>query len=229
MPDPRPVSPTDYDAFYATYRNYVNQVLYRAGYPGDLHDGMQRTFLKFWERRGHYKPNGESGWLTILGTIATRVASDERNKCANRSSLHEPYVPSRDPRISPDPTPEQGVLAKERARLLNRLLADLDPCYRSAVLAYRVHEIPPVEIGGPGEENRGRRRAWWWMAYRACLQMRRAIEQDPDTYGPLIPAALRHKYVKGEPVDDPTPRIPAVPAGPDRWNRRLGGRDPGRR
>jgi RNA polymerase sigma factor (sigma-70 family) len=183
VPDPNPVSPEDFGAFYTHYRSYVYSTLISANYPGerdDLEDGVQNTFLKFWKYRDTYQPTESNGWLPILGTIATRLACDENRSKREKTRWRYGLSPENHDRPDEDVRidPERVLLSKERATLLNRLLEQLTPMQRVAVLSYNA--------GTQGEWPARMKQALKNRTHRARYAMRKAIANDPGTYGPLL-------------------------------------------
>lgn len=219
----------DYEAFYHFYRGFVVHRLTEKHYPGDYQDGLQQTFLKFWRHKDHYHPGRSGDWLPILATIADRVASDETRRACNRYDKQAGFFQGdgREAEIpDPDYNPTRTALSRERTRLLKKLLVNLPPHERMALLARTINQVEPIDIwSGNSREARRHRANWRMYSYRAAKKLREAILADPITYGPLIPYTA-----EGDTTDDAPPiRVPDVPAGPAGWHYRLGGYDPARR
>jgi RNA polymerase sigma factor (sigma-70 family) len=221
-PPPHPA--TNYERFYDHYRNFVLFRLQECSYPGDVQDGVQQTFLKFWRNQDSYRPNKSGEWTSLLAVIADRVAMDATRKAHMRDRTLDTEAHDK---VDPTYDTTHTVLSRERTRLLKKLLVKLPPHERMALLARTVNQVEAKEIWGSGDKLDKRGRANWRVySYRAARKLREAILADPVTYGPLIP------YIpKGDTTDDPlTPRtrvpVPAEPAG---WSHRFGGYDPARR
>ena len=98
--------------------------------PQDQEDCLSETALRVWERSGQFDP-ARGSWTAWLTAVARNTALDHARRQARRHAVGqvEEHMPS------PEPTPEEAVLLRERQEAVRRALERLSGSDRA--LFYR--------------------------------------------------------------------------------------------
>lgn len=150
----RPALPP-FDAIYDEYFDLVWRNLRRLGVPeANLDDAAQEVFLVVHRRLGQFE--GRSSLKTWLFSIVTRVASDARRTLRRKS----PHTRTKDSAIDADLVvderanrPDETLERQESARLLHRLLDELDDEKRTVFVLVELEEMTVPEIADAIGEN----------------------------------------------------------------------------
>lgn len=88
--------------------------------PQDQEDCLSETALRVWERSGQFEP-ARGSWTAWLTAVARNTALDYARRQARRHTVGqvEEHMPS------PEPTPEEAVLLRERQEAVRRALERL--------------------------------------------------------------------------------------------------------
>ena len=123
------------------YQRLVASVAWRYGIrPGDIEDLVSDVFLKVYKNLNRYRP--DHPFSTWLYRLAVNHVVDHTRRArweALRSELPEQITDGA-------PSAGQGLLEGERASLLRRALASLDPRYREAVTLVYVEGLKVEEV-----------------------------------------------------------------------------------
>jgi len=127
------------------HQNAVYNLAYRMlGERGEAEDAAQETFLRAYAHLDRY--DAERPFRTWLLSIASNHCIDRlRKRRLTWLSLEEPLPPH--PALnSHEIEPEDAVISNERGSDIQRLLAELPPDYRAAVVLRYWYDMPYTEI-----------------------------------------------------------------------------------
>lgn len=138
----------DEDAFgelLRTHQNAVYNLAYRMlSNRTEAEDAAQETFLRAYANLDRYDP--ERPFRTWLLSITSNYCIDRlRRRRLTWLSLDEPLPPS-EALHSTEEEPEDAVILNERNALIQRLLNDLPPDYRAAVVLHYWYDYSYMEI-----------------------------------------------------------------------------------
>lgn len=140
----------DQDAFAEivySFTDAVYNLCYRMlGEAGEAEDATQEVFLKAYHHLTSY--DSERSFKTWLLSIASNHCIDRiRKRRMHVISLDEPTPSGNTLEVSSDePTPEEVTLREEQSRLIQLLLDELQPEYRSAVVLRYWYDYSYSEI-----------------------------------------------------------------------------------
>lgn len=150
----RPSLPT-FDAIYDEYFDLVWRNLRRLGVPeANIDDATQEVFLVVHRRLKQFE--GRSSLKTWIFSIVTRVASDARRALRRKS----PHTRTKDAAIDADlvvdergARPDETLERQESARLLHRLLDELEDEKRTVFVLVELEEMHVPDIADALGEN----------------------------------------------------------------------------
>lgn len=137
----------DEDAFtilVETYQTPVYNLCYRMlGESGSAEDAAQETFWRAWQNLSRYDP--QRSFITWLLSIAAHFCIDQQRK--RRVSIFElDEFPDFDISNPQEPTPEKVVTLNEEDTALHRLINQLSPQDRAAVILKYWNDCSEEEI-----------------------------------------------------------------------------------
>lgn len=138
----------DQDAFAElvyTYQDSVYNLCYRMlGERTESEDAAQEAFLRAYLNLQRYDPS--RSFKTWLLTIASNHCIDRlRRRRMTWLSIEEPLPPNIT-LASDEPEPEEATLFNERSQAVQKLLNDLSPDYRAAVILRYWYDYSYTEI-----------------------------------------------------------------------------------
>jgi RNA polymerase sigma-70 factor, ECF subfamily len=127
------------------YQHSVYNLTYRMlNDAREAEDAAQETFLRAYRNLHRYDSN--RSFKTWLLSIASNYCIDLIRRWRKLSWLSiDDLLPSLE-LTSPEPTPEDMTIRKERQNTLQNLLEKLAPDYRAAVVMYYWYDMPCQEI-----------------------------------------------------------------------------------
>lgn len=137
----------DEDAFtilVETYQTPVYNLCYRMlGESGSAEDAAQETFWRAWQNLNRYDP--QRSFITWLLSIAAHFCIDQQRK--RRVSIFElDEFPDFDISNPQEPTPEKVVTLNEEDTALHKLINQLSPQDRAAVILKYWNDCSEEEI-----------------------------------------------------------------------------------
>jgi RNA polymerase sigma-70 factor (ECF subfamily) len=134
----------DFRAVFDEYAPFVWRVLRRLGVPeADVPDACQDAFLVVSRRLTEF--DGKTGSLkTWAFRIAVRVASDYRRRARTRARRETPMEPV--PETATMATQPAAAEMRDKLRVLDALLANLDEDVRDVFVLHDIEELPMSEV-----------------------------------------------------------------------------------
>jgi RNA polymerase sigma-70 factor (ECF subfamily) len=146
---PRP-SPPSFDEVYAEHFDFVFRTVRRLGVPETLvDDSVQEVFLVVHRRLGEFR--GRAALTTWLYRIVVNVAQHAR-RSARRKDIVDPEDPDTLP-IDDADGPHERARRAEGARLLQRVLGDLDDDQRAVLVLADYEDLSVRDIASALGEN----------------------------------------------------------------------------
>lgn len=124
--------------YWAPLVTYAGRVV---GGWDDAADVVQEAFIRLWERRDQWHPDGSV--QALLYRIVRRVALDEKKRVEVR---RRPDVREAVPRPTRTPTPAEQVMARELEAAVDRAVAELSPRRREVFILARFQGLSNPEI-----------------------------------------------------------------------------------
>lgn len=178
------------DAFAELVYNYqdaVYNLTYRMlGERAEAEDAAQETFLRAYLHL--YRYDAERSFKTWLLSIASNHCIDRLRKRRIRwLSLDDP-LPSESALAlsSPEPTPEEWSLSKERGQNIQRLLDELAPEYRAAVVLRYWYDYSYIEIAQTLETTESAIKSRLFRARQMLAEKMRPSETGNDVINSLL-------------------------------------------
>jgi RNA polymerase sigma-70 factor (ECF subfamily) len=144
-----------FEAIYDEFFDLVWRSIRRLGVPPALvDDAVQEVFLVVHRRLGTFE--GRSSLKTWIFSIVTRVASEHRRTLRRKS----PHTRTPEAAVEADSIPDErgqgpheALERRESARLLHRLLDELDDDKRTVLVLVELEEMTVPEIADALGEN----------------------------------------------------------------------------
>lgn len=127
------------------YQRAVYNLAYRMlGNAGEAEDAAQETFLRAYQHLSHYDP--DRPFKTWLLSIASNHCIDRlRKRRLTWLSIDEP-LPPHPALTSAEDAPEPAAVLTEQQEMIQKMLADLAPEYRAAVIFRYWYDLSYAEI-----------------------------------------------------------------------------------
>jgi RNA polymerase sigma-70 factor (ECF subfamily) len=140
------------NALMSRWSDRVAAFLYRmTGQRETSLDLAQETFVKLYQARGRYKPQGNfSTWLfAIAANLARNHARwKSRHPTVSLDATDSDGTEIYGEPVDPSQTPEQAALARENSAIIHRAILSLPPDLREAITLF-IHEgLGYAEIAG---------------------------------------------------------------------------------
>lgn len=180
----------DQDAFAELVYNYqdaVYNLTYRMlGERSEAEDAAQETFLRAYLHL--YRYDADRSFKTWLLSIASNHCIDRLRKRRIRwMSLDDP-LPSESALAlsSNEPTPEEWSLSSERGQSIQRLLEELAPEYRAAVILRYWYDYSYIEIAQTLETTESAIKSRLFRARQMLADKLRPTETGHDVINSLL-------------------------------------------
>jgi RNA polymerase sigma-70 factor (ECF subfamily) len=163
-------------------RDVFNMAYWMLGNAAEAEDAAQEAFLRAYVKLSSYD-SARSSFKTWLLTITSNHCIDRlRKRRVMLLSIDEPtfFHPAL---VSREVGPEQAALAGERSALVQRLLADLAPHYRAAVVLRYWYDMSYREIAETLETTVNAVKALLFRARRMLADMMLVDAEVEDTRG----------------------------------------------
>lgn len=135
-------------AFRFLVKKYERLVFHIAGRmvdeQADLEDICQDVFIKVYKKLPEFRR--EAKLSTWIGTIAYREAIDFLRKKGVAINELKEFKEQRSENLIDEMHPEKIQTKAERKALVNKLIADLPPVYRTVLSLYHIEELSYKEI-----------------------------------------------------------------------------------
>ena len=139
------MSKPGFEELVTLYDRRLFNVLY--GLTGDYHEALDLTEEAFIRAmRAYPRFRGDSDPFTWLYRIGVNVLKKRYRKRARRAELWATHIESDPPATSDPRTPEQSVIAGERAASVRAAIAELPPVFGEAVTLRYIDEMSYEEI-----------------------------------------------------------------------------------
>lgn len=141
-----------FEVLLVKYRRPVIHFLYRMVHEQAWAEELaQDVFLRVYRARGSYKPTAKfTTWMFRIATnVGLNAIRDTRRRREKELSSDEEIAGAKAARVaSRNPTPEQQVLASERAAEIRCAVDELPEKQRMAVLLHKYQALDYSEIAG---------------------------------------------------------------------------------
>lgn len=158
-----------FEVLLAKYRRPVIHFLYRMVHEQAWAEELaQDVFLRVYRARKSYKPTAKfTTWMFRIATnVGLNAIRDTRLRREKESSSDEEIAGAKAARVaSRNPTPEQQVLASERAAEIRRAVDELPEKQRTAILLHKYQGLDYAEIASILECSQSALKSLLFRAY----------------------------------------------------------------
>ena len=170
-----------------SFTDAVYNLCYRMlGDSAEAEDAAQETFIRAYSHLGSY--DSQRSFKTWLLSIASNHCVDRiRKRRVNTVSLDEPLASGSPLEIaSSDPLPEDVLLRRERSALIQRMLDELAPEYRAAVVLRYWYDCSYSEIAAALNTTESAIKSRLFRARQMLAEHYGHLSEHPSTYRRLL-------------------------------------------